>query len=49
MTRRLKEAHFLIAERNQKPSDAYIEVGFENLSHFSFKQMFGYNPSSLAS
>ncbi len=51
MTKRLHQAHFLIAERSQKPSDAYIEVGFENLSHFSssFKQMFGYNPSSLVS
>lgn len=49
LSKRLKEAHFLIAERKQKPSDAYIEAGFENLSHFSssFKQMFGYNPSSL--
>jgi AraC family transcriptional regulator, exoenzyme S synthesis regulatory protein ExsA len=49
MAKRLLEAHFLIAPRNQKPSDEYIEVGFENLSHFSssFKQMVGYNPSSL--
>jgi len=48
--RRLKQAHFLIAEHKQKPSDVYLEVGFENLSHFSasFKQMFGYNPSSIA-
>ncbi|HEV3222122.1 MAG TPA: AraC family transcriptional regulator [Puia sp.] len=49
LKKRLQEAHFLIAERKQKPSDAYIEAGFENLSHFSssFKQLFGYNPSSL--
>jgi AraC family transcriptional regulator, exoenzyme S synthesis regulatory protein ExsA len=49
LNKRLQEAHFLIAERGQKPSDAYIEAGFENLSHFSssFKQLFGYNPSSL--
>jgi AraC family transcriptional regulator, exoenzyme S synthesis regulatory protein ExsA len=49
LNKRLREAHFLIAERKQKPSDAYIEAGFENLSHFSssFKQLFGYNPSSL--
>lgn len=47
--KRLTQAHFLIAERNQKPSNVYLEVGFENLSHFSaaFKQQFGYNPSSL--
>jgi AraC-like DNA-binding protein len=49
LKKRLQEAHFLITERKQKPSDAYIEAGFENLSHFSssFKQLFGYNPSSL--
>jgi len=47
--KRLEQAHFLIAEEKQKPSDVYLEVGFENLSHFSFafKQLFGYNPSSL--
>ncbi|QIP12142.1 helix-turn-helix transcriptional regulator [Spirosoma aureum] len=47
--KRLEEAHFLIAKRKQKPSNVYLEVGFENLSHFSaaFKQQFGYNPSSL--
>jgi AraC-like DNA-binding protein len=47
--KRLEEAHFLIAEKGQKPSDVYLEVGFENLSHFSysFKQQFGYNPSSV--
>jgi AraC family transcriptional regulator, exoenzyme S synthesis regulatory protein ExsA len=50
LNKRLNEAHFLIADRNQKPSDAYIEVGFENLSHFSssFKHLFGYNPSAIA-
>lgn len=50
LNKRLHEAHFLIAERKQKPSDAYVEVGFENLSHFStsFKNLFGYNPSSIA-
>ncbi|MVM34549.1 helix-turn-helix domain-containing protein [Spirosoma sp. HMF4905] len=47
--KRLEQAHFLIAERSQRPSAVYLEVGFENLSHFSaaFKQQFGYNPSSL--
>jgi AraC-type DNA-binding domain-containing proteins len=45
--RRLKEAYFLIKERGRRPSDVYLEVGFENLSHFSysFKQMFGIAPS----
>lgn len=49
LERRLKEAHYLIAEKKLRPSDAYIEVGFENLSHFSFafKQQYGYNASEL--
>lgn len=47
--KRLEHAHFLISEKKQTPSDAYLEVGFENLSHFStsFKKFYGYNPSSL--
>jgi AraC-like DNA-binding protein len=38
-----------MSEKLQKPSDVYLEVGFENLSHFSnsFRQQFGYSPSSL--
>lgn len=49
LKRRLEQAHFLIAEKNQKPGDVYHEVGFENISHFStsFKNMYGYTPSSL--
>jgi AraC family transcriptional regulator, exoenzyme S synthesis regulatory protein ExsA len=47
--KRLKQAHFLITEQKQKPSEVYVQVGFESLSHFSvaFKQQFGYNPSTL--
>jgi AraC-like DNA-binding protein len=47
---RLKQAHYLITEKSKKPSDVYLEVGFKNLSHFSrsFKQHFGYSPSSVA-
>ena len=46
---RLQKAHFLIAENNQKPSQAYIEAGFENFSHFTyvFRKFFGYTPSSI--
>lgn len=46
---RLQEAYYLIKEKKQKPSDVYLEVGFESLSHFSysFKQHFGQNPSSI--
>ncbi|MCF2518809.1 AraC family transcriptional regulator [Dyadobacter sp. CY351] len=48
---RLKQAHFLIAEDRQKPSQVYLEVGFENFSHFSyaFRQHYGYRPSSILS
>lgn len=49
LEKRLKQAHYLISERKLKTSDVYLEVGFENLSHFSrsFRQQFGYSPSSL--
>ena len=48
--RRLQEAHFLIAERQRKPADFYLELGFEDLSHFSFafRRQFGYTPKHLA-
>ncbi|OQP41093.1 AraC family transcriptional regulator [Niastella yeongjuensis] len=47
--RRLEMAYFLIAQKNRKPSEVYLEVGFENLSHFSriFKKEFGVNASRL--
>ena len=47
--RRLEQAYFLIKERGKKPSDVYLEVGFEDLSHFSFafKKEFGKAPSLL--
>lgn len=47
--KRLEEAHYLIKEQNKRPSDIYLEVGFESLSHFSysFKQHFGINPSNI--
>jgi len=49
LKKRLEQAHFLISHKNQKPVDVYHEVGFENISHFStsFKNMYGYTPSSL--
>lgn len=49
--KRLQQAHFLIAEKNHKPSQAYLESGFESFSHFTyaFKKFFGYNPSSILS
>ncbi len=47
--RRLEQAHYLITQQKQRPTDVYLEVGFENLSHFSntFKDFFGYNPSTV--
>ncbi|MXN90370.1 helix-turn-helix domain-containing protein [Flavobacterium sp. Sd200] len=47
--KRLDEAYFLISQKGRKPSDVYLEVGFENLSHFSFafKKAFGITPSQL--
>lgn len=45
--KRLEEAYDLIRYKKVNPSMAYLEVGFENLSHFSyaFKQRFGVAPS----
>ncbi|WP_158799852.1 AraC family transcriptional regulator [Pedobacter sp. L105] len=47
--KRLEEAHFLIHQQNQKPKDIYLDLGFEDLSHFSFafKKQFGHSPSEL--
>lgn len=48
--RRLKEAHFLIGKKNKKPSDIFVDLGFETLSHFSFafKRKFKITPSDLS-
>lgn len=49
LQKRLAEAHYLISKKGRKPSDVYLDVGFENLSHFSysFKKTFGVAPSML--
>ena len=49
--KRLNEAYFQNYQQHQRPSDVYLEVGFEDLSHFSFafKKEFGKNPSELGS
>jgi AraC-like DNA-binding protein len=49
--KRLDLAHYHFLEKNRKPIDVCYEVGFENLSHFSyaFKKQFGYAPSQLLS
>jgi AraC-like DNA-binding protein len=48
--RRLQEAHYLLKEKGLSPSDVYTEVGFEDLSHFSFafKKAYGVAPSRVA-
>ena len=47
--RRLQEAHYLIKEKGQAPSDVYLDLGFEDLSHFSFafKKTYGVAPSRI--
>lgn len=47
--KRLDLAHYHISQHAKKPVDIYLEVGFEDLSHFSFafKKQFGYTPSAV--
>jgi len=47
--RRLQEAHYLIKEQGKSASNVYLELGFEDLSHFSFvfKNKYGVAPSKL--
>lgn len=49
LQKRLNEAHYLIKEQKQLPSEIYIDLGFEDLSHFShtFKKQFGYSPKNI--
>jgi len=48
--KRLEEAYYLIDKKNKKPSDIYLDLGFENFSHFSyaFKKLFGHPPTQLS-
>ncbi|GEL11128.1 AraC-type DNA-binding protein [Flavobacterium glycines] len=47
--KRLELARFQITEKKRKPIDIFYEVGFENLSHFSFafKKQFGKSPTEF--
>jgi AraC-like DNA-binding protein len=49
--KRLELARYQLTKKNRKPIDVFYEVGFENLSHFSFafKKQFGQSPTELAS
>ena len=47
--KRLGLAHYQLSQSNKKPTEVYLETGFENLSHFSFafKKQYGYAPTAL--
>lgn len=47
LQRRLQEAHVLLLEKKHRPSEIYLDLGFEDFSHFSFayKRAYGYAPS----
>ena len=49
--KRLADAHYLISQKGYRISDAYIEAGFKDFSHFSyaFKKAYGISPSKLGS
>ena len=47
--KRLSEAYYLIKKKSLNPRDIYLDLGFENLSHFytSFKQKYGHTPAEI--
>ncbi len=47
--RRLEEAMYRIKHKKEKPANFYIDLGFENLSHFyyTFKQKFGLTTAEI--
>lgn len=47
--RRFQEAYYLMKEQGKRPSQVYIELGFEDFSHFSyaFRQEFGVSTSKI--
>lgn len=49
ISKRLELAYYQIMEHHKKPKDVYLEVGFEDLSHFSFafKKKYGTAPTML--
>ena len=48
--KRLELAYYHLSEKKKKPTEIYLEVGFEDLSHFSFifKKKYGVSPNQLA-
>ncbi|WP_307295189.1 AraC family transcriptional regulator [Flavobacterium sp. SORGH_AS_0622] len=49
LQKRLQQAYYLIKEKGKTPTEVYLEVGFEDLSHFSFafKKQYGLSPSKV--
>lgn len=49
LERRLDEAMYRIKQKKEKPADFYLDLGFENLSHFyyTFKQKFGVTTTEI--
>ncbi|MGS2741261.1 AraC family transcriptional regulator [Sinomicrobium sp. M5D2P17] len=47
--KRLEEAYFLLRDQRKRSTDIYLDLGFEDLSHFSyaFKKHFGHAPTAL--
>ena len=47
LQKRLQDAHFLMNEKSLSASKVFLEVGFENLSHFSYayKKAYGHAPT----
>ncbi|MGC4041784.1 MAG: helix-turn-helix domain-containing protein [Flavobacterium sp.] len=47
--KRLELAYYELTEKGKKPTEVYLEVGFEDLSHFSFafKNQYGLAPTKL--
>jgi len=47
--KRLQLAHYHLTQKDKKPSDIFMEVGFEDFSHFSyaFKKQYGFSPSLM--
>ncbi|MCF0072764.1 AraC family transcriptional regulator [Dyadobacter sp. CY261] len=48
--KRLELAYYQLAEKKKRPTEVYLEVGFEDLSHFSFafKKKYGIAPTQFA-
>jgi AraC-like DNA-binding protein len=47
--KRLELAYYQLSEKKKKPTEVYLEVGFEDLSHFSFafKKKYGLSPNHI--